>query len=169
VQLSSNPIQNYAGEAQGRSMIPKPLGERRHGLSLGTRVDYQHDRPALSLGKVGGGTVVGCASHHRAIEQAHHAFDDKKIGVTRRSGCQGVKKGRPHRPTIEIDAGPSTRGGVKTRIYIIRSGLGRGHPDTPVAQRPQQAKGNYGFARAGSGRRDDQAGRDNGFGHPTSS
>ena len=80
-------------------------------------------RPSIR-GKIGG----RAAAAGRAVEQAHDAFDEHEIGVIRLRRELAREALRPHRPGIEIEAGPAGRGLVEARIDIVGADLGARRP-----------------------------------------
>src|SRR5204862_2753487 len=133
----------------------KAADQRRHGRALPPRINDQHNRPTGELCQFrrGAGLAIGTG----AVEQAHDAFAQHKLGIALQIRDEPGERRAAHRPQIEIDAGPAARGGMKRRIDVVGSRFRGGHPDPAPTQMPQQPSGDQRFAAARGRRGEDQA------------
>ena len=161
VPLAGDAIENDAGDAHGGIVRRKSAHQGGSRLRLPRHVEHQHHWQIKMRGKIGGGAAPA-AGAGRAVEQSHHAFDDKNIRVARRLRGQGVEQRCRHRPGIEIDARRADGGGVESRIDIIRPGFGRAHGNAAPRERRQDSERDSGLAGAGMRRGDDEPARRHG-------
>ena len=107
---------------------------RRGGGRHRARVHDEQHRPAGGRRDVGGRALV----RGRPVEETHDALCNDQLRIARSGGDRGREGGSPHRPGIQVEAGPAARGGVKAGIDEVRPHLERGDPHSGVAEMPQQ-------------------------------
>ena len=112
----------------------KAVNHRRGGGRHRARVHDEQHRPAGGRRDIGGRALV----RGRPVEKAHDPFRNDQLRLARGGGDCGGEGGSPHRPGIQVEAGPAARGGVKGGVDVIRSHLERGDPHPGVAEMPQQ-------------------------------
>jgi hypothetical protein len=88
------------------------------------------------------GTVVAGPVVSEAVEQSHHALDDRDVGGLRRGGPPGEHRRDlvlADEPRVEVAAGAAGGQGVVARVDVVRADLVRGDLQAPRPQRAQQA------------------------------
>ena len=135
------------------SKLAQPWTIARRCLRLSSDVDHKQDRPAECRRHAGGRACPVWLSRH-AIEEPHQAFaEDQLAGLT--SGVAKRAEQRwGHRPTVEIEAVSTGRGGVERGIDIIRPAFGAGDGETRVAEGAHEAESQHGLAAARARRGD---------------
>ena len=159
VLFAGRAIENDAGDAHRGIVRGKTPHHGRRRLRLPRYIEHQHDRKAEMRGEIGG-RAAAARDAAGAVEQAHHAFDDENIRVTRplappkrRAARRGMAQ------VVEIDARCADGGGVECRVDVIRTGFCRAHFDAAPRQRRQHGERHGGLAGAGVWRGDDEAAR----------
>ena len=132
---TGDPVEDDPGDRHLRIVPRKAADQRRHGRALPPRINDQHNRPTGELCQFrrGAGLAIGTG----AVEQAHDAFAQHKLGIALQIRDEPGERRAAHRPQIEIDAGPAARGGMKRRIDVVGSRFRGGHPDPAPTQMPQ--------------------------------
>ncbi len=143
-------VGQHAGKRQPRTEMREPVGDRAHRLRDALGIDHRQHRHAQQLGQIG--------AARRAVEQAHHAFDQDQIGVQRGFIHQPPAFGRAGQPQIELIHGMAAGTLQNHRIEEIRPGLE--HPDCAplIRMKTRQRRRHGGLAVIGRGRADEQRG-----------
>ena len=79
--LARDPIEDDAGNADGRIVRSKAAYHCGRRLRLPRHVEHQHDRQSEMGGEIGGGAAPVFAAGRRAVEQTHDAFDHQNVGA----------------------------------------------------------------------------------------
>ena len=152
--VSADPVEHDARHGHVVAVVCK-AGQRRCGRGrLPPDIEHQDDRPSGEGREVGGGS----GSVRGPVEQPHDPFADHQFDVAGRLGNQGRDGVRPHRPAIDIEAGPAAGGGMEGRVDEIGADLDRTHRQAGLAEMAQQCQGERGLAAARCRRGDQQAG-----------
>ena len=145
MSLAADTVENDAGNSHRRIVRGKTPQHGRGRLGLSGDIEHQHHRQSKARRQIGGGAAAPGRPGH-AVEQAHHAFDNENFGVAGGFRHYGVEQRRRHGPAVQIATGGTARGSMKTRIDIIRSGLGGLDRNSPPPQRRQQRESDHGLA-----------------------
>ena len=150
VAVARDAVQDGARNADVAAVAREPFQQRGDRLALPRAIHRQHDRPAGERCEVGGGAAAAL----RPVEEAHDALDHGDVGVRIERGRQ---RPGPHRPGIEIAAGPARGGGEEARVDIVRPRLVGLHGAALPAKRADKARGNCRLAAARGRSGDDDA------------
>ena len=154
----ADPVEDQAGDgggspggrAVGEEALDQGGGRSAHAAGL----DHQDHRPA-GRGRQGGGRAQ--ALRPGPVEEAHDPLAQNQLDL-RRGPRQGRGQGRrPHRPGIQVEAGPPGGRPVEGRVDVVGADLDRADRQSGLAEVPQQRQGDQGLAAAGGRRRDQQA------------
>ena len=140
-----------------------PLIPRRETVQQGGgrradpgRVDHQHDGRAEQPRDVRGRREVPAAG--RAVEQAHHALDDRDVGRGRGAGPVGEHRHDlvlADQPRVEVAARASGRQRVVAGVDVVRADLVWRDGQAALAQRAEQPGGDRCLAVTAARGRDD--------------
>ena len=134
--LAAETIEHDAADPHLRIVRDEPARYRRRRLRLSRNVDDEQNRQSKRRGEVGRGPgPEPCAGD--AVEQAHGALDDEKIGIRSTLSHQRIDQRRRHGPTVEIEAWPPRRRLVEGRIDIVGARLCRLHRQPAGGEAPQ--------------------------------
>ena len=142
-------VQDHPCDRDSTIVSGKSADQCADRLPHARRVNHQNNRQMQRSGQIGGRSGAIC----RPVKQAHHAFDDQKTVLRQ----QAAKTRVGHREWIEIDALCAAGDMMEPRVNIIRPAFGPMHVYACAFERPQQPKGQRGFASARCRRGDDQA------------
>ena len=98
-----DPIEDDAGDADGRIVRGKAAHHRGRRLRLPRHVEHQHHRQPNAR-RDRRWRRAGRAAGRGAVEQAHDAFDHQMSAPSAAFAASASSKCRRHRPAIEIDA-----------------------------------------------------------------
>ena len=123
------------------AMMPRqPLQQRRRRRADALGAQHQHHRQSRAAPRSPQSSPVRrSASTGRAVEQAHHAFDDQQLRIMRCLPHQMRQRRRPHRPAIEIEARPPGGARMELRIDVVRPHLARRHRNARAASAARAA------------------------------
>ena len=79
--IAGDLVEDDAGELDAIAIARKAERDRGCGLRLAGNIDHQHHGPAGRRRDVGGRAVAPGPWRSHAVEQPHHAFGQRKIGV----------------------------------------------------------------------------------------
>ncbi len=158
VPLAADAVQHHARDPDSGVEVQAALDLRGRGLRLAADVVHQQDGPAQGRRHVGAGTAPPFRSGH-AVEEPHQSLADHEVACRAVVGREAYERGRFHGPGVQVEAGPSGRGGVKRGIDVVRAAFGTGHVQAAPGEGAEQAQGQRGLAATRAGRRHDEAGR----------
>ncbi|MNT01355.1 hypothetical protein D3C72_1358170 [compost metagenome] len=91
--LAGHAVGQHAGPGQARAEVLQAVGQRAEGAGHGLGVDHGQHGQAQALGQLG--------RAGRAVEQAHHAFDDHQVGLARGGMQARAAVGLAGHPQVE--------------------------------------------------------------------
>ena len=143
--LAADAVQHHPADPHVTLVGGEAAHHGRRRLRLPGDVDDQQHRQAEPRGEIG--RRPGPERRRGdAVEQAHGALDDEKVGMRGVLGHQRIDQRRRHGPAVEIEAWPPGRRGMKARVDIVGPDLGRLHHDAAPAERRQQRQRQRGLA-----------------------
>ena len=160
VPVRADPVEYDPGQLSLRVVAAEAGHQRGHRAPGRRGIDDEHDRRVQQPGQVGGGGEVRVVAtrpvRRHAVEQAHHALDDRDIGARR-----AVQEQRDHQLLaaqhgIEVAARPAGGQGVIAGIDVVRACLVPGHPQSSLGHRCHQAGGHGRLTAPGGRGRDDE-------------
>ena len=161
MSLAADAIEHDAADYDLRVVSDEAAHQRRRRLRLPRHVDDEQHRQSKSRGKVCRRAAAAWRTLD-AVEQAHGALDDEKIGARPAPLHQRIDQLGRHRPAVEIEALPSRGGLMESGVDIVGPHLRRLYrqPAAPERREDRQRHGRLAGRRAGG--RDDEAGRGHG-------
>ena len=119
------------------AMMGEAFDQRRGGCAHALRIDHQDHRHVEQARQIGGRAVaVG-----GAVEQPHDAFAEHQIDTAHGRIAEPGQGLDPHRPAVQVEAGPTGRAGMKHRVEIVGADLERARPPAPAGDTPAAAPG----------------------------
>ena len=142
--LGAHGVEHDAVDLDVAPEAEEALDQGRHALRHAARVDDEEDGQAEQRGEIGGRArpVRG------AVEEAHHALADDDVGIPARIGHEPGQGLEPHRPAVEIAAGPAGGPGVKGGVDIVGADLEAADLQPLVMERAQQARASAASCRS---------------------
>lgn len=150
---ASHSVQDHPGDFYARVKTGAAMDNGRRGLRLSAGVEQEQDRPAERRRDIGGRTGPARLSRY-AVEKPHDAFAEDKAATLASGDGQSAEQRRRHRPTVKIEAWFARRGGMKSRIDIIRAAFDAGDGEARIPVRAHEPKGQDGLAAARARRGD---------------
>ena len=136
----------------------KAVQQRGDAVALSAGIHDEDHRSPEHRGHLGRGAVGGTGGGRTdaAVEQTHHALDDRDVGVVAAVPEQGSDQRVTDENRIQVAAGASRRQPVIAGVDEVRPHLERRHSAAGRAQRAHQAGRHRGLAaaRGGSGNHD---------------
>ena len=155
VAHATGAVQNDARHAHLRVKVAQPRDECGGGAGHRLHIKHNHDWRGGQASDVGAAARVIVA--RVAVEKAHHALDQRKVGpgaAARKHA--GDLRGR-HEPSIKIVARSPRRQRVIARVNVVRAALEGRNPQPACRQRGDQPSGDSRFAAAAHRRGQQQA------------
>ena len=149
--LAGGAVEDHACQVQVFAITRKTMYQRRRRLGLVAAIQREKHRQFKHDRKVSRRALRPA----RAVKQAHDAFDDHEVRVTRQFCNQPLDLARRHRPSIEVVAGPSGGRLVEARVNVVRAHLGRRHAHSAVSEGSQKSQRYQRLAAARGGCGDD--------------
>ncbi len=143
-------IGQHAGERQVGLIARQPQGQSAERLGHGGAIDHAQHRYTEVPRQVSAG--------RRAVEQAHHAFDEDQVSLPRCLPEQAAAFLLAHHPHVQLVHRRATGTLVDHRVEKVRPAFEHAHLASQVAVQTGERGGDRGFALAGR-RSGDQYGR----------
>ena len=144
---TANPVTEHARKRQIRLERRQAMGHGTKGLRHRRTINHRQHRHAKVPGQ------IGC--RRRAIEQAHHPFNQNQVGVTRRLPEQTTALGFTDHPQVELIHRRTAGASKNHRVKKIRAALEHPHALALACMQARQGCGDRGFTLTG-GRCSDQ-------------
>ena len=144
---AAHPVAQHPGERQVGLKSRQAMGQGAKGLGHARAIhhrQHRHTKAARQIRRRG-----------RAVEQAHHPFDQNQIGLPRCLPEALAAFGFAHHPQIQLVHQCAAGAGEDHRVEKVRPALEYPHPLAGAAMQARQGGGHRGLALAG-GRRGDQ-------------
>gem|GEM_PF-2764139 len=138
---AADPIGQHAGERQVRLEAAQPVRHGAEGLRHGRAINDRQHRHAEAPRQIG--------RRGRAIEQAHHPFDQDQVGLARRFPEQAPRLLFADHPQVELIDRLAAGTREDHRVEKVRPALEHPHALALPRMQPRQSRGDGGLALAG--------------------
>ena len=153
VACTSDAIGNGADDFKTFGSVFETRHQRSNRSGKPARIDDEEDGPAGLGGEFGGGGGPGGVN---TVIEPHHTLAQHEVGVLAKLGNEARPCCRPHRPWVEIGAGPACGRLVEGRVDIVGADLGGRDAQALADQRACQPQRQGRLATARGGRGQDQ-------------